>query len=339
MRKNNSGIYCWTSPSGKKYVGQTNNLAGRKRQFLNFNSNYSSGLSKIDMARKKYNDKSLWSYEIIESCVEEMLNEREAYWIKKLDTFNNGYNSTLGGNGVCGAKFTDETKRMMSEKKIEYFRNHESPAKGRKMQAHVKEAIRIGRDEFLTRNGGGHMKGKHHSDKTKEKISLSKKDYYNNNPDAKKGQSDRLKYYYKNNPEALLKMSKDMKERMETGVVKSGKNAGKTYKEVLSDSQREWVKEHGHPMKGRKQSEESRRKMSISKKGKKIDKIRIPIVQLNLDGSFVYEWSSAIEAEEHNKKYSRSKICMVCKGKRKTCAGYRWMYKNDYDKLCQSSSC
>jgi hypothetical protein len=34
---------------------------------------------------------------VIEECDFDMLNDKEIYWIAKYDTFNNGYNSTIGG--------------------------------------------------------------------------------------------------------------------------------------------------------------------------------------------------------------------------------------------------
>lgn len=37
--------------------------------------------------------------EMIEQCDDNLLNEREIYWINKLDTYKNGYNSTTGGDG------------------------------------------------------------------------------------------------------------------------------------------------------------------------------------------------------------------------------------------------
>ena len=33
-----------------------------------------------------------FSFRILEECPEEKLKEREIYWIKKLDTYNKGYN-------------------------------------------------------------------------------------------------------------------------------------------------------------------------------------------------------------------------------------------------------
>ena len=36
---------------------------------------------------------------VIEKCSKEIANMREAYWIKQLGTFANGYNCTFGGKG------------------------------------------------------------------------------------------------------------------------------------------------------------------------------------------------------------------------------------------------
>lgn len=35
----------------------------------------------------------------LEKCSNSILEEREQYWIKKLDTYHNGYNATMGGDG------------------------------------------------------------------------------------------------------------------------------------------------------------------------------------------------------------------------------------------------
>jgi len=34
----------------------------------------------------------------LEECPKELLDEREIYWIKYYNTFENGYNLTVGGN-------------------------------------------------------------------------------------------------------------------------------------------------------------------------------------------------------------------------------------------------
>lgn len=56
-----------------------------------------------------------FTHEILETelSVDEA-NEREKYYIQKYDSYNNGYNSTLGGEGRLGNKQSLETRKKMS---------------------------------------------------------------------------------------------------------------------------------------------------------------------------------------------------------------------------------
>ena len=51
-----------------------------------------------------------------------------------------------------------------------------------------------------------------------------------------------------------------------------------------------------------------------------------PILQYTLDGEFVKEWESAIQAEREGGFKSRN-ITACCKGKRKSQGGFIWRYK------------
>lgn len=53
------------------------------------------------MAINKYGIEN-FTFEIIEECSEEQLNNRERYWIAYYDTYHNGYNRTVGGEGLSG---------------------------------------------------------------------------------------------------------------------------------------------------------------------------------------------------------------------------------------------
>ena len=108
-----SGIYMWTSPSGKSYIGQSVNLQKRKCAFLCFGDIY--GGQKINCARKKYNHKSLWDYKVLEYCDVDDLDEREEYYISLYNTINNGYNCESGGHE--NKIVSDESKHKMSEAK------------------------------------------------------------------------------------------------------------------------------------------------------------------------------------------------------------------------------
>ena len=54
-----------------------------------------------------------------------------------------------------------------------------------------------------------------------------------------------------------------------------------------------------------------------------------PVAQLNLKGDILGFYNSAKEAEQATGA-SRSKICMCCKGKRKTAGGYKWEYTKGF---------
>lgn len=161
-------IYKLTSPSNKCYIGQTINLVERKRTLYNPNKYYSG--HKLDNAIKKYGIEN-FQYEIIIQIVEsskerlrEKLDELEKFYIEKYDSYNNGYNMTLGGSGSNGCFQTEESKRKISEK-----------AKGRKgsmLGRHLTEEQRNKISNFAkTRTGEKNpFYGKTHSEEAKLKI-------------------------------------------------------------------------------------------------------------------------------------------------------------------------
>ena len=76
------------------YIGQTNRtLEIRWKEYLR---HYKRGDQAIYAAMRKYGIENFF-VEKIEECEEDRLDEREIYWIQKYNSFNNGYNSTLGG--------------------------------------------------------------------------------------------------------------------------------------------------------------------------------------------------------------------------------------------------
>ena len=59
--------------------------------------------------------------------------------------------------------------------------------------------------------------------------------------------------------------------------------------------------------------------------GTKIDRQKKPILQYDLDGNFIREWSSATDVS----KEAQENICKCLKGIRKTAYGFIWKYKED----------
>lgn len=76
------------------YVGQSVNIEERykrhKRDYIEGTTQFYKGIQ--DWGWENF------SYEILELCNKEELNDREIFWINYYDSYNNGYNSTKGGS-------------------------------------------------------------------------------------------------------------------------------------------------------------------------------------------------------------------------------------------------
>lgn len=100
--------------NNKIYIGKTNNLKRRIKEYRNKTSHELNHSSKYEImiAIKKYGFKN-FAFDILEECSEELLNEREIYWIDVLDARNPliGYNKKTGG---IGGVMPEDTHLKMS---------------------------------------------------------------------------------------------------------------------------------------------------------------------------------------------------------------------------------
>ena len=112
------GIYKITNPEGKAYIGYSKKVENR---WVSHKSNQHKANYKLKESLTKHGGDS-HQFEVIEEVDisslsrgqgDALLRKRERYWIKELDTFNNGLNSNGGGSG-CNAH-TEESKRKISE--------------------------------------------------------------------------------------------------------------------------------------------------------------------------------------------------------------------------------
>lgn len=88
--------------NGKSYIGQTRyTIEFRWRQHQHKKDN-----TYFHNAIKKYGPDN-FIVEALEECDVQNLNTREIYYIAKYDTFNNGYNLTIGGDGNKRLVLTD----------------------------------------------------------------------------------------------------------------------------------------------------------------------------------------------------------------------------------------
>ena len=192
-------IYLVTNKiNGKCYIGQTAySLKKRKREhFYEVKANRDN--SYLHKALRKYGAES-FKWKVIHECDDkDELNRLEIYYIGYYDTFGNGYNLAIGGNGSMGYKHTDEAKKKMrkaqknkyfseehrrkiSESKKRSYSNIENhPAYGKKRSEETKKKMsESGKGKIFTKerreNMGKAQRGRILSEEHKTKISVAKK--------------------------------------------------------------------------------------------------------------------------------------------------------------------
>lgn len=97
----------------KIYIGQTardidSRYYEHKKCAENTNTN-----QPLYNAMRKYGVEA-FKVELVEECDESMLNDREIYYIDKYNSYKNGYNATLGGDGRPTTDYDQLAKDFMS---------------------------------------------------------------------------------------------------------------------------------------------------------------------------------------------------------------------------------
>jgi group I intron endonuclease len=182
-------IYCYHCiPTGKKYIGKTKNEKIRKRSHR---YKAKKGVkNNFYNAVRKYGWEN-FVYGIIGEFDMLLLEEKEIYYIDFYNTYNNGYNSSKGGEGGKTWIMPEEVKEQYRER-MKTFRHTEETKKkiseankGRKWSEESKK-------NFSKKLKG--RKGPVISEEAKKKLSLERKGI-------------------PRNKEVIEKMSKTMKEK------------------------------------------------------------------------------------------------------------------------------
>jgi group I intron endonuclease len=147
------GIYKITSPSEKKYIGQSICIENR---FLQYNKMNCKKQIKLYNSFLKYGTKN-HIFDIIEECDICDLNKRERYWQEYYDSVDKGLNCKLTATTDKSGSLSEETKQRIREK-----------AKGRKISEDTKKKM-----SNLRKGKKGYMLGRSHSEESKIKISKS----------------------------------------------------------------------------------------------------------------------------------------------------------------------
>ena len=113
MPPRSSGIYSITNTfNGKRYIGRTVDLSKRKTCHawrLNAGTHHNPHLQSAWLLHKSY-----FSFDVLEHCAIDKLNEREIYWIAYYDSYANGYNRCIGGEATTGYVFSKQSKEKIS---------------------------------------------------------------------------------------------------------------------------------------------------------------------------------------------------------------------------------
>lgn len=91
----------WNEDNEKIYIGQTS--VGIKARWSQHLKNYLTNDAVLYRAMRKHGA-GIFHIELIEECDNDLLNEREKYWINQYDSYKHGYNSTPGGTALPSGK-------------------------------------------------------------------------------------------------------------------------------------------------------------------------------------------------------------------------------------------
>lgn len=175
------GIYKITSPSGKIYIGQSQNIG---RRFITYKTNGSCFQPVLKNSLKKHGYDN-HKFEIVEICDIESLNKRERYWQDYYDACNpkKGLNSILVNTDDKVRVFSEEMLLKMSERM-----KKNNPMKMQYCKDKISKALkgRVFTPEWLKKNSDAQKNRsdevqkrmtacrvyKPHSEETKLKISI-----------------------------------------------------------------------------------------------------------------------------------------------------------------------
>jgi group I intron endonuclease len=166
------GIYKITSPSGKVYIGQSIDIEKRWNKYKNLHCNEQT---KLYRSLNKHGIES-HTFEIIEECSVEMLNQRERFYQDLYNVIGDkGLNCKLTETSDKTGELSNETKLKLSESAKKLYENgFVNPMQGKK----ANEATKLKMSES--------KKGKKITEETKIKIGQANKGRKFNNDVCKK---------------------------------------------------------------------------------------------------------------------------------------------------------
>lgn len=134
------GIYKITKiQNGKSYIGKSNDI---ERRFKEHQTKGKTSKIPVDEAIEKYGVNA-FTYEIIEQCSLEDLNECEQHWIKYYNTKNNGYNCNDGGDAATYGENNGRSK-LTEEDVVEIRKAYNNHLKQKDVYKKYEDKISFG---------------------------------------------------------------------------------------------------------------------------------------------------------------------------------------------------
>lgn len=247
----------------------------------------------------------IFAEDLSEEDAKNMEIELIALYKSNCSRYNNpsyGYNMTDGGDGSAGREWTEESRNKLSKTRTGHPTSEETKIKiskankGRKFSEEVRKKFSESHIGVMT--GEKHPNyGKPRSAETKEKL--------------RKAALGR-------------KMSEETKRKI--GEASKNRVWTEESRKKISEALKGKYTGENSPNYGRRLSEEQKSNLSKLKS--------IPVVQLTNNGEFIAEYPSIKVAEQTTGVSHHVNEC--CRGTRETCGGFRWMYKEEYEKQLQN---
>ena len=322
------GIYKITNlVNNKLYIGQSKDLYERLRKHKESLKNNYHFNKHLQRSYNKYG-KDNFDFEIIEVCSYELLNDKETFYIDKYNTMNSnyGYNKESGGKVKT---VSAETKRKQSLMRT-----------GTKASEETKRKMSLSR---MGENNGFY--NNKHSKETKIKIGASRKGV----PLSPERKEKAIKY--------LLSLGKQFKEgENHTNSKRVYKldsenfNIMCVYESIRIAEKVEFNKINGVVRNHLKSKTMERNNYWISVEDYLINQDfldtyfkgsnnynRKEVFQLDLNNVFIKKWNTLREASLSFTNKIISSIGSCVQGKNKTAYGFKWMYKEEFDKIINNT--
>jgi group I intron endonuclease len=173
------GIYKITNPNGNSYIGQSRDIEHRF-YYYRLSSDWIKKQRKLYNSLKKYGYEN-HVFEVIEECSEEIINEKEIYWIDFYNSVEQGLNLKYGG---IGGRHSEETKQNISKSLMgkkqskETIEKRSQKLKGQKRSEYTKQLMSDSKKNFEITWGNKISEAKknstyRHPKETMDKISQS----------------------------------------------------------------------------------------------------------------------------------------------------------------------